>query len=117
MIEFHNRSQNALAEDFKVIATNRLGTLKKYSPSIERIRIDVLDGSAHKIKSHSHEISIQVQTSKKLFKAIGSGTNNLSAFDEAFESVENQLRKAHSKFSTSRSRKPGLRNLKAKEEE
>lgn len=117
LVEFHNRTPLALADDFKDIATNRLEALRKYSKNIKRIRVDILDGTSHKVKSQSHEVSIQIQTSKNIYKAHGSGLNNLSAFDQAFESIESQLRKAHSKFSTSKSRKPGLRNFSTASDE
>jgi ribosomal subunit interface protein len=116
MVEFHNRSDAALASDFKEIALLKIESLKKYCSDITRTKIDILEGSGHKSKSDSHEIAIALHTTKTVYKAEGLGSSNLIAFDQAFASLEAQLRKSHSKNATSKSRKPGIKGLKPKED-
>ena len=115
MIEYHNRTETALASDFREITQAKIEGLGKYSSEILRTRIEVLDSSAHKQKSEQHQVSITVHTTHTVVQAEGAGLSNLVAFDVAFESVEAQFRKIHSKQATAKTRKPGIKNIKPKE--
>lgn len=87
---------DSLAEDFNDIAIERLERLSRFNVKIDRIDVDVThEVNPHFGKKSSHHVKITSHGSGPFFRAEARAFNDLAAFDEAAETLEFQLRKAH----------------------
>ena len=93
-VVIHNHG-TALASDFEEIAISRLERLERFSIPIERIYIDVRHEVNPRFGKHSHRVAVTSHGARPLLRGEGTGFNDLSAFDEAAEAIELQLRKRH----------------------
>jgi ribosomal subunit interface protein len=96
-ISIHARGVN-LAEDFAVIAKERIERLSRFSVPIDRVVVEVIhETNPHHGKNAAHHVTITSHGSGPLVRAAASAFNDLAAFDEAAETIELQLRKKHEK--------------------
>ena len=93
-VVIHNHG-TALASDFEEIAISRLERLERFSIPIERVYVDVRHEVNPHFGKHSHRVTVTSRGAGPLLRGEGTGFNDLSAFDEAAEAIELQLRKRH----------------------
>lgn len=93
-IIFHNHGAT-LASDFQGIASERLERLSRFNVPIDRIDVDVRHESNPRFGKNSHRVLLTTHGRAPLMRGEGQGFNDLSAFDEAAEALELQLRKRH----------------------
>jgi ribosomal subunit interface protein len=95
-IVFHHKDIS-LAEDFKEIAREKLSTLTKFQVPISGFKVEIIHESNPHYGKNSHEVKISTHGSGPFFKGEGSGAKDLLAFDQAFNTMEAQIRKHHEK--------------------
>jgi ribosomal subunit interface protein len=101
-IEYHYKDQQgieALAEDFKSIADEKLNSLARFHVYMEGIKVEIIRQSNPHFGKSNHTVTISTQGGSNFVKGEGSGESNLKAFDEAVKNFEFQLRKIHEKKS------------------
>ena len=95
-IQIHTRNAD-LAEDFKVIATEKLTSMKRFSVVIDRVEVEVLhEANPHQGK-HNHKVVLTTHGSGPLIRAEAAEFNDLAAFDTAIKAFALQIRKIHEK--------------------
>jgi ribosomal subunit interface protein len=87
----------ALAEDFKVIAEEKLSTMERFSVPIDRVEVEVTHEPNPRQGKHSHRVVITSHGTGPLIRAEGAEFNDLAAFDAAMKAFELQIRKVHEK--------------------
>ena len=95
-IVFHTRQAN-LAEDFKVIATEKLEALGRCNVTLERGEVEIIHEQNPKQGKQSHKVILTAKGAGPLVRAEASEFNDVAAFDSAVDSFEQQLRKIHEK--------------------
>ncbi len=81
-IQIHTRHAD-LAEDFKVIATEKLNSMERFSVVIDRVEVEVLhEANPHQGK-HNHKVILTTHGSGPLIRAEAAEFNDLAAFDAA----------------------------------
>lgn len=95
-IIFHTRQAN-LAEDFKVIASEKLETLNRFNVPLDRVEVEIVHEQNPKQGKHSHRVVLTAKGAGPLVRAEASEFNDVAAFDLAVKSFELQLRKIHEK--------------------
>ena len=96
-IQIHTRNAD-LAEDFKVIATENLTSMERFSVVIDRVEVEVLhEANPHQGK-HNHKVVLTTHGSGPLIRAEAAEFNDLAAFDTAIKAFALQIRKIHEKF-------------------
>ncbi len=94
-ITIHARGES-LAQDFEVIAKERLERLSRFHIPIDRVEVDVIhEVNPHHGKKSSHQVKIKTHGTGPFLRAEARAFNDLAAFDEAVETIEFQLRKQH----------------------
>lgn len=93
-IVFHNRGA-ALASDFQRLAVERLERLSRFNIPIDWIDVDIRHENNPRFGKNSHRVLLTTHGRAPLMRGEGQGFNDLSAFDEAAEALELQLRKRH----------------------
>jgi len=95
-IQIHTRNPD-LAEDFKVIATEKLSSMERFSVVIDRVEVEVLhEANPHQGK-HNHKVVLTTHGSGPLIRAEAAEFNDLAAFDSAIKTFALQIRKIHEK--------------------
>ena len=95
-IQIHTRNAD-LAEDFKVIATEKLSSMERFSVVIDRVEVEVLhEANPHQGK-HNHKVVLTTHGSGPLIRAEAAEFNDLAAFDSAIKTFALQIRKIHEK--------------------
>jgi ribosomal subunit interface protein len=93
-IQIHTRNAD-LAEDFKVIATEKLTSMERFSVVIDRVEVEVLhEANPHQGK-HNHKVVLTTHGSGPLIRAEAAEFNDLAAFDTAIKAFALQIRKIH----------------------
>ena len=95
-IVIHARNAN-LAEDFRVIAIEKLKSLERFSVNVESIKVEIMHEQNPRFGKSSHEVHLTSTGSGPFMRAEGSGFNDLAAFDKAVTAFELQMRKIHEK--------------------
>lgn len=95
-IVIHARNAN-LAEDFRVIATEKLKSLERFSVKVESVKVEIMHEQNPHFGKSSHEVHLTTSGSGPFMRAEGAGFNDLAAFDEAVTALELQMRKIHEK--------------------
>lgn len=98
-IVFHTRKAN-LADDFKVIATEKLIGLKRFAISIDRVEVEIIHEQNPRQGKHNHTVILTSHGSGPLIRSEASEFNDVAAFDQAVKIFELQLRKHHEKSKT-----------------
>jgi ribosomal subunit interface protein len=93
-IVLHARNAQ-LAEDFSEIAFEKLRTLARFNVAIEGMKVEVKHESNPHHGKNSHIVTLTSHGAGPFLRAQGESFNDLSAFDEAVESLELQIRKIH----------------------
>ena len=95
-IQIHTRNAD-LAEDFKVIATEKLTSMERFSVVIDRVEVEILhEANPHQGK-HNHKVVLTTHGSGPLIRAEAAEFNDLAAFDTAIKAFALQIRKIHEK--------------------
>mgnify|MGYP000600196131 FL=1 len=95
-IQIHTRHAD-LAEDFKVIATEKLNSMERFSVVIDRVEVEVIhEANPHQGK-HSHKVVLTTHGAGPLIRAEAAEFNDLAAFDAAIKAFALQIRKIHEK--------------------
>ena len=95
-IQIHTRNAD-LAEDFKVIATEKLNSMERFSVVIDRVEVEVLhEANPHQGK-HNHKVVLTTHGAGPLIRAEAAEFNDLAAFDAAIKAFALQIRKIHEK--------------------
>ena len=95
-IQIHTRHAD-LAEDFKVIATEKLNSMERFSVVIDRVEVEVLhEANPHQGK-HNHKVVLTTHGAGPLIRAEAAEFNDLAAFDAAIKAFALQIRKIHEK--------------------
>ena len=95
-IQIHTRNAD-LAEDFKVIATEKLTSMERFSVVIDRVEVEVLhEANPHQGK-HNHKVVLTTHGSGPLIRAAAAEFHDLAAFDTAIKAFALQIRKIHEK--------------------
>jgi ribosomal subunit interface protein len=95
-IQIHTRNAG-LAEDFKVIATEKLNSMERFSVVIDRVEVEVLhEANPHQGK-HNHKVVLTTHGAGPLIRAEAAEFNDLAAFDAAIKVFALQIRKIHEK--------------------
>jgi len=95
-IQIHTRNAD-LAEDFKVIATEKLSSMERFSVVIDRVEVEVLhEANPHQGK-RNHKVVLTTHGSGPLIRAEAAEFNDLAAFDSAIKTFALQIRKIHEK--------------------
>ena len=95
-IQIHTRNAG-LAEDFKVIATEKLNSMERFSVVIDRVEVEVLhEANPHQGK-HNHKVVLTTHGAGPLIRAEAAEFNDLAAFDAAIKAFALQIRKIHEK--------------------
>lgn len=93
-IIIHTRNAD-LAEDFKLIAEEKLNSMERFSVVIDRVEVEVL----HEVNPHqgknNHKVVLTSHGSGPLLRAEAAEFNDLAAFDAAIKSFALQIRKHH----------------------
>lgn len=95
-IVFHAR-QAQLAEDFKVVAKEKLESLNRFNVNMDRIEVEIIHEQNPKQGKQSHNVVLTTKGAGPLVRAEASEFNDVAAFDMAVKSFELQLRKIHEK--------------------
>ena len=109
-IVFHTR-QAHLAEDFKVIATEKLEALSRFNVMLDRVEVEIIHEQNPKQGKHSHKVILTAKGTGPLVRSEASEFNDVAAFDAAVNSFELQLRKIHEKSKDHN--RESIKNLKA----
>jgi ribosomal subunit interface protein len=84
-----------LAEDFRIIAEEKLSSMERFSVIIDRVEVEVLhEPNPHQGK-HSHRVVLTSHGSGPLLRAEAAEFNDLAAFDTAVKAFSLQIRKIH----------------------
>ncbi len=95
-IQIHTRHAD-LAEDFKVIATEKLNSMERFSVIIDRVEVEVIhEANPHQGK-HNHKVVLTTHGAGPLIRAEAAEFNDLAAFDAAIKTFALQIRKIHEK--------------------
>jgi ribosomal subunit interface protein len=93
-IMIHARNAD-LAEDFRIIAEEKLSSMERFSVIIDRVEVEVLhEPNPHQGK-HSHRVVLTSHGSGPLLRAEAAEFNDLAAFDTAVKAFSLQIRKIH----------------------
>lgn len=93
-IQFHKRHAD-LAEDFTVIAEEKLNSMERFSIVIDRVEVEVLhENNPHQGK-HKHKVILTSHGSGPLLRAEAAEFNDLAAFDAAIKAFALQIRRIH----------------------
>ena len=95
-IIIHARNAN-LAEDFRVIATEKLKSLDRFSVKIESLKVEIKHEQNPRFGKSSHEVLLTTSGAGPFMRAEGAGFNDVAAFDKAVSALELQIRKKHEK--------------------
>lgn len=93
-IVLHTRNAQ-LAEDFSVIATEKLKSLDRFNVLIEAIKVEIKHESNPRRGKSAHIVTLTSHGAGPFLRAEGEGFNDLAAFDKAVASLELQIRKTH----------------------
>jgi len=93
-IVLHARNAQ-LAEEFSVIATEKLKSLSRFHVPIETIKVEIKHENNPRQGKRSHLVTLTSQGAGPFLRAEGVGFNDLAAFDKAVASLELQIRKIH----------------------
>ena len=97
---------HSLPEDFKPIAEKKLSHLTKYNVKLERVKIEVLLEKHPKHKIDSHFVKITCIIEGEFFHGEGRDIKDVAALDIAVSVIDSQLRKLHSKKTSSKTTSP-----------
>jgi ribosomal subunit interface protein len=93
-ILIHTRHAD-LAEDFKVIAEEKLSSMERFSVVIDRVEVEVLHEANPQQGKHAHKVVLTSHGSGPLIRAEAAEFNDLAAFDTAIKAFALQIRKIH----------------------
>jgi ribosomal subunit interface protein len=90
------RRRNAdLAEDFTLIAQEKLLSMERFNVMIESIKVEIAHESNPRRGKNSHIVTLTSHGAGPFLRSEGEGFNDLAAFDKAVVSLELQIRKIH----------------------
>ena len=93
-ILIHARNAD-LAEDFKIIAKEKLNSMERFNVIIDRVEVEILhEANPHQGK-HKHKVVLTSHGSGPLLRAEAAEFNDLAAFDTAIKAFALQIRKIH----------------------
>jgi ribosomal subunit interface protein len=93
-IIIHAKKQ-PLAADFREKVETRLARLERFKVRIDRIELTVTHEQNPRQGKQAHRVLITTYGAGPLVRAEAASYNDLSAFDDAAEAMELQLRKIH----------------------
>ena len=95
-IVIHTR-QGQLAEDFKGIAEEKLISMNRFSVTIERVEVEIIQEANPRQGKFSHRVILTSHGAGPLLRAQAAAFNDVAAFDLAVKNFELQVRKMHEK--------------------
>ena len=93
-ILIHARNAD-LAEDFRIIAEEKLNSMERFSVVIDRVEVEVLHEANPRQGKNSHRVVLTSYGSGPLFRAEAAEFNDVAAFDTAIKAFALQIRKIH----------------------
>ena len=93
-ILIHTRNAD-LAEDFRIIAEEKLNSMERFSVVIDRVEVEVLHEANPRQGKNSHRVVLTSHGSGPLFRAEAAEFNDVAAFDAAIKAFALQIRKIH----------------------
>ena len=93
-ILIHTRNAD-LAEDFELIAEEKLSSMERFSVVIDRVEVEVLHEANPQQGKHSHRVVLTSHGSGPSIRAEAAEFNDLAAFDTAIKAFALQIRKFH----------------------
>ena len=93
-ILIHTRNAD-LAEDFRIIAEEKLNSMERFSVVIDRVEVEVLHEANPRQGKNSHRVVLTSHGSGPLFRAEAAEFNDVAAFDAAIKVFALQIRKIH----------------------
>ena len=88
-ILIHTRHAD-LAEDFRLIAEEKLNSMERFSVLIERVEVEILHEANPRQGKKSHRVILT-----SFIKSEAAEFNDLAAFDSAIKAFALQIRKIH----------------------
>ena len=95
-IVIHTR-QGQLAEDFIGIAEEKLNSMNRFSVTIERVEVEIIQEANPRQGKFSHRVILTSHGAGPLLRAQAAAFNDVAAFDLAVKNFELQIRKIHEK--------------------
>ena len=93
-ILIHTRNAD-LAEDFRIIAEEKLNSMERFSVVIDRVEVEVLHEANPRQGKNSHRVVLTSYGLGPLFRAEAAEFNDVAAFDTAIKAFALQIRKIH----------------------
>jgi ribosomal subunit interface protein len=93
-ILIHTRHAD-LAEDFRLIAEEKLNSMERFSVLIERVEIEILHEANPRQGKKSHRVILTSHGAGPFIKSEAAEFNDLAAFDSAIKAFALQIRKIH----------------------
>lgn len=93
-ILIHTRNAD-LAEDFRIIAEEKLNSMERFSVVIDRVEVEVLHEANPRQGKNSHRVILTSYGSGPLLRAEAAEFNDVAAFDTAIKAFALQIRKIH----------------------
>ena len=95
-ILIHTRNAD-LAEDFKLIAEEKLSSMERFSVVIDRVEVEVLHEANPQQGKRKHKVVLTSHGAGPLLRAEAAEFNDVAAFDTAIKAFALQIRKIHEK--------------------
>lgn len=95
-MKIHIHTRNAdLAEDFRIIAEEKLNSMERFSVAIDRVEVEILHEANPRQGKNSHRVVLTSHGSGPLIRAEAAEFNDVAAFDMAVKAFALQIRKIH----------------------
>jgi len=95
-MKIHIHTRNAdLAEDFRIIAEEKLNSMERFSVAIDRVEVEILHEANPRQGKNSHRVVLTSHGSGPLIRAEAAEFNDVAAFDMAIKAFALQIRKIH----------------------
>ena len=93
-ILIHTRHAD-LAEDFRLIAEEKLNSMERFSGLIERVEVEILHEANPRQGKKSHRVILTSHGAGPFIKSEAAEFNDIAAFDSAIKAFALQIRKIH----------------------